>query len=54
MFSDVERFVESQISGIVFACNYLGFNILGVVMACYEVFFHRQIVVGQMFFHAIV
>ena len=54
MFSDVECFVQSQISGVVFACNYLGFNVLGVVMISYEVFFHRRIVVGQMFFHAIV
>ena len=54
MFSDIERFVQSQISGVVFACNYLGFNVLGVVMVRYEVFFHGRIVVGQMFFHAIV
>ena len=54
MFSDVERFVQSQISRVVFACSYLGFNVLGVVMACYEVFFHRRIVIGHMFFHTIV
>ena len=55
MFSDVESFVQSQISGVVFACNYLGFNVLGVVMArCYEVFFNARVVVGQMLFHAIV
>ena len=54
MFSDVERFVQSQISGVVFVCNYLGFNVLGFVMARYEVFFHERIVVGQILFHAIV
>ena len=54
MFSDLERSVQSQINGVVFAGNYLGFNVLGVVMARYEVFFHGRIVVGQMFFHAIV
>ena len=54
MFSDVKRFAQSQISGVVFVCNYLGFNVLGVVMVRYEVFFHGRIVVGQMFFHAIV
>ena len=47
MFSDLERSVRSQINGVVFACNYLGFNVLGVVMARYEVFFHGRIVVSQ-------
>ena len=32
VFSDVERFVQSQVSGVVFVCNYLGFNVLGVVI----------------------
>ena len=54
VFSDVECFVQSQISGVVFTCNYLGFNVLSVVMISYEVFFPRRFVVGQMFFHAIV
>ena len=41
MFSDVERFVRSQISGVVFKCNNLGFNVLGVAMAPYEMVFSR-------------
>ena len=43
MFSDVERFVQSPIYGVVFACNYLSFNVLGVVMARYEVFFTDEL-----------
>ena len=39
VFSDIECFVQPQISGVVFACNYLGFNVLGVVMVSYEVTF---------------
>ena len=43
VFSDEERFAQSQISRVVFVCNYLGFNVLGVAMAHYEVFFSDEL-----------
>ena len=48
------RLAKSQIRGVVFACNYLGFNVLGVVMARYEVFFSRTNCRWSNVFHAIV
>ena len=47
MLSDVERLVQLEVSGVVFMCNYVGFNVVGVVMAQYEVFCHGRIGVGQ-------
>ena len=48
MLSDVIRFVQSQIDGVIFTRDYFDFNVMAVVaMVCCEMFFYRRVVVGQ-------
>ena len=50
MFSDVICFVQSQIGGVIYTRDYFDFNVVAVVaMVCCEMFFYRQVVVGQVF-----
>ena len=55
MLSDVIRFVQSQIDGVIFTRDYFDFNVMAVVaMVCCEMFFfYRRVVVGQVFFCSI-
>ena len=40
MLSDVIRFVQSQIDGVIFTRDYFDFNVMAVVaMVCCEMFF---------------
>ena len=50
MLSDVIRFVQSQIDGVIFTRDYFDFNVMAVVaMVCCEMFFYRRVVVGLFF-----
>ena len=54
MLSDVIRFVQSQIDGVIFTRDYFDFDVMAVVaMVCCEMFFYRRVVVGQVFFCSI-
>ena len=54
MLSDVIRFIQSQIDRVIFTRDYFDFNVMAVVaMVCCEMFFYRQVVVGQVFFCSI-
>ena len=44
MLSDVKRFVQSQIDGVIFTRDYFDFNVMAVVaMACCEMFFTDEL-----------